>query len=61
MDEYVPISTPRIIAKEKPLKISPPKINIDKRANKVVTEVMIVLAKVSFIDKSAISIIFNLL
>ena len=61
IDEYVPINTPKIIAKEKPLKISPPKINIDNSASKVVTEVIIVLASVSFIDKSAISLIFNLL
>ena len=53
----MPISTPNIIAKEKPLKISPPKINIEKRARRVVTEVIIVRAKVSLIDKFAISLI----
>ena len=42
IEEYVPISTPKIIAKEKPLKISPPKINIENNASKVVTDVIIV-------------------
>ena len=60
IDEYVPIKTPNIIAKENPLKISPPKINIENKANNVVTEVIIVLASVSLIDKFAISLIFNL-
>ena len=60
IDEYVPIKTPNIIAKENPLKISPPKINIDNKANKVVAEVIIVLASVSLIDKFAISLIFSL-
>ena len=32
IDEYVPKMTPKIMAKEKPFKISPPKKNIDKRA-----------------------------
>ena len=48
------------MAKEKPLKISPPKINIEKRARRVVTEVIIVRAKVSFIDKFAISLTSSL-
>ena len=61
IEEYVPINTPKIIAKEKPLRISPPKINIDTSASKVVTDVIIVLAKVSLIDRFAISLIFNLL
>ena len=60
IEEYVPIITPKIIAKENPLKISPPKINIENNANKVVTDVIIVRAKVSLIDKFAISLIFNL-
>ena len=37
------------MAKEKPFKISPPKMYIEKRANKVVAEVIIVLANVSLI------------
>ena len=60
IDEYVPINTPKIIAKENPLKISPPKINIENNASNVVTDVMIVRAKVSLMDKFAISLIFNL-
>ena len=40
IDEYVPNITPKIIAKEKPFKISPPKKNIDKRASKVVIDVL---------------------
>ena len=39
-----------IIARENPLKISPPKKNIDNNANKVVIEVIKVLDKVSFIE-----------
>ena len=38
MEEYVPIITPKIIAKENPLKISPPKIKIENKASKVVIE-----------------------
>ena len=57
MEEYVPIITPRIIAKEKPFKISPPRINIENKANKVVTEVIRVLDKVSFIERLEISLI----
>ena len=60
IEEYVPISTPKIIAKEKPLKISPPKINIENNASKVVTDVIIVRVRVSLIDRLAISLIFNL-
>jgi hypothetical protein len=56
----VPIKTPNIIAKENHLKIYPPKINIENNASKVVTDVMIVRAKVSLIDKFAISLISNL-
>ena len=44
------------MAKEKPLSISPPKIYIENSASKVVTEVIIVLAKVSLIDKFAMSL-----
>ena len=50
IEEYVPIITPVIMAKEKPLNISPPRKNIDNKANKVVTDVKIVLDKVSLID-----------
>ena len=50
IDEYVPKITPKIIANEKPFKISPPKKNIDNKANKVVTDVIKVLDKVSFIE-----------
>ena len=50
IDEYVPIITPNIIAKEKPLRISPPIKKIENKANKVVTDVNIVRDKVSFID-----------
>ncbi len=50
MDEYVPIITPIIMANEKPFKISPPKTKIDPSANKVVTDVIIVLDNVSFIE-----------
>ena len=53
--------TPKIIAKEKPLSISPPRINIEIKASKVVVEVIIVLDKVSFIDKFDVSEIANLL
>ena len=42
--------TPSIIAKENPLKISPPRKKIDHKAKSVVTDVKIVLDKVSFID-----------
>ena len=38
IDEYVPTKTPIIIAKEKPLNISPPKIKIAVKAKRVVTE-----------------------
>ena len=61
IDEYVPIKTPKIIAKEKPLRISPPKINIENSANKVVIEVIIVRARVSFIDKLAMSLTLSLM
>ena len=56
----MPIKTPKIIAKEKPLKISPPRINMENKANKVVTYVIIVLASVSLIDKLAIFAISSL-
>ena len=55
IEEYVPTITPNIIANEKPLSIAPPNINIDKRANNVVTEVIIVLDKVSLIEIFVIS------
>ena len=38
------------MAKEKPFKISPPKKNIDNKANNVVTYVINVLDSVSFIE-----------
>ena len=47
--------TPIIIAKENPFRMAPPKIKIDKRAKSVVTDVIIVLDKVSFIEVLAIS------
>ena len=50
IDEYVPKITPKIMAKEKPFKISPPNKNIDKRANNVVIDVINVLESVSLID-----------
>ena len=46
IDEYVPIITPRIIAKEKPFSIAPQKIKIENNANNVVTEVIKVLDNV---------------
>ena len=46
IDEYVPIITPTIIAKEKPDKIAPPNIKIENKASSVVAEVIIVLDKV---------------
>ena len=52
--------TPIIIAREKPFKISPPRIKIDIKANKVVVEVITVLDKVSLIDLFEISPIFKL-
>ena len=39
-----------IIAKEKPFKIAPPKINIENKAKSVVTEVIKVLDRVSFVE-----------
>ena len=42
--------TPIIIAKEKPFNIAPPKIYIENKANKVVTEVIKVLDKVSLVE-----------
>ena len=38
IDEYVPSITPSIIAKEKPLRISPPKKKMDNSAKSVVTD-----------------------
>ena len=46
----MPNITPKIIANEKPLSISPPKIKIENNANNVVTEVIIVLENVSLIE-----------
>ena len=46
----MPTRTPKIIANEKPLKISPPRKKIDNKAKSVVTDVKIVLDKVSLID-----------
>ena len=45
------------MAKDNPLKISPPKIKIENRANNVVTDVIRVRDKVSLIDRLPISII----
>ena len=55
----MPINTPSIIAKEKPRKISPPKIKMENRANKVVKEVIIVLDKVSLIERLDNSLILS--
>ena len=38
------------MAKENPFKISPPNKNIENKANKVVTDVIIVLDKVSLME-----------
>ena len=48
---YVPTITPQIIAKTNPLITSPPNMNSDINAIKVVTEVITVLLSVSFIDR----------
>ena len=56
----MPIITPIIIAKEKPLRISPPKTKIDTSAKRVVTDVIIVLDKVSFTEILDVSSIFEL-
>ena len=50
IDEYVPITTPAIKAKEKPKSISPPNINSDIKTNNVVKEVIKVLDKVWLIE-----------
>ena len=60
----IPIKTPIIMANANPLRISPPRIKIENRANNVVIEVIIVLDKVSFIEtlvKSKISTLVNFL
>ena len=49
--------TPMIIAKEKPFNIAPPKIYIENKANKVVTEVIKVLDNVWLVEISEISVI----
>jgi len=46
-----------IIAKENPFNIAPPKIYIENKANKVVTEVIKVLDKVSLVEILEISAI----
>ena len=50
--------TPKIIAKENPLRISPPKKNIENNANKVVTDVIKVLDNVSLMERFVNSKIF---
>jgi hypothetical protein len=50
IEEYVPNITPKIIARENPLRISPPKKNIANNANNVVIEVINVLDNVSLIE-----------
>ena len=52
IEEYVPIITPKIIANEKPFKISPPKINIDPKAKRVVIEVITVLVRLRVSQKT---------
>ena len=49
--------TPIIIAKEKPFSIAPPKMYIENNASKVVTEVIKVRDKVSFVEVFEISAI----
>ena len=44
------MQTPQIIAKAKSAKTAPPKKNIENNASKVVTDVIVVLDKVSLID-----------
>ena len=56
----MPIKTPRIIAKEKPLKISPPKINIENNASKVVTDVIIKL-RTKLFERTKINIELDLI
>ena len=51
----MPKITPSIIAKEKPCNILPPKKKIDSKAKSVVEEVIIVLDKVSLIERFEIS------
>ena len=51
LELYVPTITPQIIAKTNPLITSPPNMNSDINAIKVVTEVITVLLSVSFIDR----------
>ena len=46
IDEYVPMITPAINAKEKPKSISPPKISRANKTNSVVKEVIKVLDNV---------------
>ena len=56
----MPNTTPKIIANEKPFNISPPKIKIESNASIVVAEVIIVLERVSLMDKFVNSKIFIL-
>ena len=46
MEEYVPKAIPKIITKEKLLKVSPPRTKIDPTANNVEKLVKIVLLSV---------------
>ena len=50
IEEYVPIQTPQIIARAKSARTAPPKKKIENNANRVVTDVIVVLDSVSFID-----------
>ena len=50
IEEKVPINTPQIIAKAKSDNTAPPKKKIINNAINVVTEVITVLERVSFID-----------
>ena len=50
IEEKVPINTPQIIAKAKSDNTAPPKKKMINNAINVVTEVMTVLERVSFID-----------
>ena len=57
IDEYVPTTTPIIIANENPFNISPPKIYIANSASKVVVDVMSVLDNVWLVERFEISVI----
>ena len=49
-EEVVPINTPRIIANAKLRMLSPPKMNIQSNTMRVLTDVLMVRARVAFND-----------